>query len=136
MHPRQSSLVAQLVKYMPAMWETWAQSLDQEYPLEKEMVTHSSTLAWRIPWTEEQDRLQSMESQRVGQDCVTNLHFHKAIYKFVQCNPHQITNDIFHRNRTKIFKICLETQKNQNSQSNLFLKNFNFLWLCWFFVAL
>ena len=40
------------------------------------MATHSSTLAWRIPWTEEQDRLQSMESQRVGHDCVTNFHFH------------------------------------------------------------
>ena len=40
------------------------------------MATHSGTLAWRIPWTEEQDRLQSMESQRVGHDCVTNFHFH------------------------------------------------------------
>ena len=51
-----------------AMWETWVRSLDWEDPLEKEMATHSSTLAWKIPWTEEHGELQSMESQRVGQD--------------------------------------------------------------------
>ena len=45
----------------------------QEDPLEKDTATHSSTLAWRIPWTEEQDRVQSIESQRVGHDCVTNF---------------------------------------------------------------
>ena len=60
------SLVAQLVKNLPAMWETWAQSLGWEDPLEKGMATHSSILAWRIPWTEEPGRLQSMRSQRVG----------------------------------------------------------------------
>ena len=61
-----TSLVAQMVKYLPAMWETWVQSLCQEDPLEKEMATHSNTLAWKIPWTEEPCRLQSMGSQRVG----------------------------------------------------------------------
>ena len=55
------------------MWETWVQSLGQEDPLEKEMVTHSSILAWRIPWTEEHGGLQSMESQRVGLDWATSL---------------------------------------------------------------
>ena len=60
-----SSLVAQLVKSLPAMRETWVQSLDWEDPLEKEIATHSSILAWRIPWTEEPDGLQSMGSQRV-----------------------------------------------------------------------
>ena len=50
------------------MVETWVQSLDQEDPLEKEMATHSSILAWRIPWTEEPGRLQSMGSHRVGHD--------------------------------------------------------------------
>ena len=54
------SLVAQMVKHLPTMWETQVQSLGQEDPLEKEMATHSSTLAWKIPWTEEPDRLQSM----------------------------------------------------------------------------
>ena len=58
--------MAQTVKHLPTMWETWVQSLDQEVPLEKEMATHSSILAWKIPWTEEPGRLQSMWSQRVG----------------------------------------------------------------------
>jgi len=50
------------------MQETWVRSLGQEDPLEKEMATHSSTLAWKIPWMEDSGRLQSMESQRVGHD--------------------------------------------------------------------
>ena len=57
-----ASLVAQLVKNPPGMQETWVRSLGQEAPLEKGMATHSSILAWRIPWTEESDRLQSMRS--------------------------------------------------------------------------
>ena len=58
-----TSLVAQMVKRLPAMRETWVQSLGWEDPLEKEMATHSSTLAWKIPWTEEPCRVQSMGSQ-------------------------------------------------------------------------
>ena len=61
-----ASQVSQMVKCLPAMWETWVISLDQDDPLEKEMATHSSTLAWKIPWAEEPGRLQSMGSQRVG----------------------------------------------------------------------
>ena len=61
-------LVAQTVKRLPAMWETQVLFLSQEDPLEKEMAIHSSTLAWKIPWMEEPDRLQSMGSQRVGHD--------------------------------------------------------------------
>ena len=64
----QASLVAQLVKSLPVMWETWGQSLGGEDPLEKEMATHSSILAWKIPWTEEPDGLLSMGSPRVGDD--------------------------------------------------------------------
>ena len=63
-----ASLVAQTVKRLPAMRETRVQFLGREDPLEKEMAIHSSTLAWKIPWTEEPDRLQSMGSQRVGLD--------------------------------------------------------------------
>ena len=63
-----ASLVAQRLKNPPAMWETWARPLGWEDPLEKEMATHSSIFAWRIPWTEEPGRLQSMESQKVGHD--------------------------------------------------------------------
>ena len=61
-----SSLVAQSVKHLPTMRETRLQTLGQEDPLEKEMATHSSTLAWKIPQMEEPGRLQSVGSQRVG----------------------------------------------------------------------
>ena len=57
-----------MVKHLPAMLETWVQSLGQEGLLEKEMATHSSVLAWKIPWLEEPGRLQSMGSQRVRHD--------------------------------------------------------------------
>ena len=61
-------LMAQMVKRLPAMWKTQVHSLGQEDPLEKEVAIHSSILAWKIPWTEEPGRLQSMGSQRVGHD--------------------------------------------------------------------
>ena len=60
--------MAQRVKNLPTVQETQIRSLDQEDPLEREMATHSSILAWRIPWTEEPGGLQSMGSQRVGHD--------------------------------------------------------------------
>ena len=60
--------MAQMVKNLPAMQENQVQSLGQEDPLEKGMATHSSILAWRVPWTEEPGGLQSMGSQRVGHD--------------------------------------------------------------------
>ena len=64
--PNRPSLVAQRLKHLPAMQETWIQSLGWEDPLEKEMATHSSILAWRTPWMEEPSGLQSMGSQRIG----------------------------------------------------------------------
>ena len=60
--------MAQTVKRLPTMWETQVRSLGREDPLEKETATHSSTLAWKIPWMEEPGKLQSMGSQRVGHD--------------------------------------------------------------------
>ena len=63
---REPSLAVRLVKNLPAMQETQVQSLGLEDPLENEMATHSSTLVWKIPWTEEPGRLQPMESQKVG----------------------------------------------------------------------
>ena len=60
--------MAQMVKCLRAMWETLVRSLGREDPLEKEMATHSSTLAWKIPWMEELSRLQSTGLQRVGHD--------------------------------------------------------------------
>ena len=69
-----ASLVAQMVKRLPAMQETRVRFLGWEDPLEKEMAIPSSTLAWKIPWTEEPDRLQFMGSQRVGHDWATSLY--------------------------------------------------------------
>ena len=68
-----TSLVAQRLKHLPAMQESWVQSLGLEDPLEKEMATHSSFLAWRIPWMEEAGGLQFMGSQRVRHDWATSL---------------------------------------------------------------
>ena len=67
-HLKKRALVAQRLKRLPAMRETWVRSLGQEDPLEKEMATHCSILAWRIPWMEKSGGLQSTGSQRVGHD--------------------------------------------------------------------
>ena len=74
-----ASLVAQLVKSLPAVQETRVRSLGQEDPVEKKMATHATILAWRIPWTEEPGGLQSMGSPRVGLDRVTNFHFYPSV---------------------------------------------------------
>ena len=63
-----ASLVAQTIKRLSAVQETWVRSLGWEDPLEKEMAIHSSSLGWKIPWTEERSRLQLVGSQRVGHD--------------------------------------------------------------------
>ena len=70
----QASLVVRSVKNMPAVQESWVQSLGWEDPLEKKMATQSCTLAWEISWTEESGGLQSMGSQRVGHDWATNTY--------------------------------------------------------------
>ena len=81
MHTKMTFLVAQLVKNLPTMWETWLQSLGWEDPLEKEKATHSSILAWRIPWGPWihvwGDPIQSMGSLRVGHDWATFTFSHK-----------------------------------------------------------
>ena len=71
--------MAQTVKHLSAVLETWVRSLGWEDLQEKEMATHSSILAWKIPWTEEPGRLQSMGSQRVGHDRVTSLSLSLSI---------------------------------------------------------
>ena len=71
-----ASLVAQLVKNLPAMQNTWVQSLGNEDALEKEMATHSSILVWKTPWTEEPGRLQSMRSQESETTQQLNHHHH------------------------------------------------------------
>ena len=76
-----ASQVAQTVKSLPALWKTCVRSLGREDALEKDRATHSSILAWRIPWTEEPGRLQSKELQRVGHNWASNT-FHQY-YKSV-----------------------------------------------------
>ena len=77
-----ASLVAQTVKNSPAMWETWVRSLGWEHALEEGIATHSSLLAWRIPWIEKPGRLQSMGLQRVKHDWVTFTSLHIKIQSF------------------------------------------------------
>ena len=66
--------INKIIKNLPVMWETRVWSLGQEDTLEKEMATHSSILAWKIPWTEESGGLQSMGVQRIGHDWATNTY--------------------------------------------------------------
>ena len=87
LYPKYASLVAQKLKHLPAMQETRVQSLGWEDPLEKEMATHSSVLAWRIPWREEPGRLQSTGSQRVGHDWATSLLL-SSMFQFFNINGH------------------------------------------------
>ena len=81
-----ASLVAQRLKLLPAMWETWVRSPGREDPL-KEMATHSSTLAWRIPWTEEPSGLQSTG---FGHDCAASKLKVKSMEEYININVGQI----------------------------------------------
>ena len=90
-HPLIPSLVAQTVKRLPTMLETWVRSLGQEDPLQKEMTTHSSTLAWKILWVEEPGGLQCMGLQRVGHNRVTTTQMGKLRFgeiKVLSMNEH------------------------------------------------
>ena len=78
-------MVAQLVKNLPVMWETWVQSQGWEDPLEKGTAAHSSILAWRIPWTEEPGGLQSMGLQ--SQTQLSDFHFHFPVVKILHFIP-------------------------------------------------
>ena len=80
--------MAQTVKRLPTMQETWVRTLGQEDPLEKEMATHSSILAWKIPWTEEPGWLLSMGSQRVGHKWMTSLSLMILLYTCLHLNKH------------------------------------------------
>ena len=96
-HKQYASLVAQRLKRLPPMRETQVWSLGREDPLEKEMATHSSILAWRIPWTEEPGGLQSTGSQRVGHDWVTLLTLltlYREGWQTVVCRP-DLTHYLF-----------------------------------------
>ena len=83
-----ASLVAQMVKRLPAMWETRVRPLGWEDPLEKEMATHSSVLAWRIPWTVDPGRLQSMGLKDSDTTERLHTHFHKIL---INCKGEKVT---------------------------------------------
>ena len=100
----ETSLVAQTVKHLPTMQETQVRSLGGEDPLKKEMATHSSTLAWKIPW-EEPGRLPSMRSQRVGHDWATWLHFKLSVINSLKLNLHTYAIYTVHYHTEKILKI-------------------------------
>ena len=100
--------MAQRLKPLPAMRETWVRSLGWEDPLEKEMETHSSTLAWRIPWTEEPGGLQSTGSQRVGLDWGTLLLLF-FIINFTLFDSWRILSKLSHSGRLEV--IFLEFSK-------------------------
>ena len=95
--------MAQVVKNLPAIQETQVQILGQEAPLEEEMATHCSMLAWKIPWTEEPGRLQSMRSQRIRHDWA---HMHLCVHAHVYTHVHAIiyTHTFVHKPRYKLVR--------------------------------
>ena len=102
--------LAQTVKRLPAMQETWVWSLGREDPQEKEMAIHSSTRAWKIPWTEEPCRLQSMGLQRVRHDWATSLHFIRYMYTYIPSLPSHPTSHHLGHHRASSWAPCA-TQK-------------------------
>ena len=124
--------LAQMVKHLSTMLETWVQSLGRE-DLEKEMATHSSVLAWKIPWTEEPGRLQSLGWQRVGHDWATSLYMctnHKACVKQGTTLPQNIYPPITSENPQNFshgkFKMSL-TALSDHTFPNPILSNFHWL---------
>ena len=100
-----ASLMAQTVKHLPTMQETRVQSLGQENLLDKEMATHSSILAWKMPWMEEPGRLQSMGSQRVRHNWATSLSFFLTILKFYRSLKSQVLEPLIQNTKSIISQI-------------------------------
>ena len=98
-----ASLVAQRIKHLPAMWETWVRSLGWEDSLEKEMATHSSSLSWRIPWMEEPDRLYSSRGCQ-ELDMTEWLHFLSSSFSKSSLNIWKFTVHVLLKLDLKIFE--------------------------------
>ena len=115
-------LAAQMVKHLPTMWETRVRFLGWEDPLGKEMATHSSILAWKIPWTEDPGRLQSMGLQRVGHDWATSLHSLILLFQLPHLGKICYLNSIFFSNthpwefKTRNEESVVSKQKSKNTQ--------------------
>ena len=99
--------MAQTVKHLSTTQETWVWSLGWKDPLEKEMAIHSSTIAWKIPWTEEPGRLQSMGSQRVGHDWATSLSFHFQCHLVSLLLSASLMGHLWEYNCHRLFQKCL-----------------------------
>ena len=130
-----ASLVAQRLKCLPPMWETRVWSLGHEDPLEKEMATHSSILAWRIPWTEEPGGLQSTGSQRVRHDWVTLLTYLEEIklLYFVICNNLDFLSILIWKkiiNSLRISNLASWGNSMAIKDTGSFFAFF-FFWFCW-----
>ena len=112
----ESSLVAQIVKNLPTMWETGVWSLGQEDTLEEGMATYSSTLSWRVPWTEEPGGLQSMESKRVRHDLVTNTITFLSLKHF----PAQLWTQISPRGQAQLIPYMTKWETEVQGASLIF----------------
>ena len=118
-----TSPVAQRLKRLPAMQETWAQSLGQEDPLEKEMATHSGILAWKIPWTEELGGLQSMGLQRVRYDRATSLS--------LLCIKYINSKELLHKTGNCIqYLIITYMEKNWYKNEYIYMRTYTYVCVC------
>ena len=117
-----ASLVAQMVKNLPAVWETWVQSLSWEDPLQEGMTTHSSILAWRIlPWTEEPGGLQSMGLQRVRHDWATKHSAQRFVIlsKVSQRRKNIVCHPLYVESEKKWYKWTCKIEANSQTQNEL-----------------
>ena len=105
--------VAQRLNCLPPIWETWVQSMGWEDPLEKEMATHSSTLAWRIPWTEEPGRLQSVGSKKSDTTEWLHIHFQRENHAGEEYNREYVSVLVQFK-KFHLFKVC-QAERNLNS---------------------
>ena len=115
-----ASLVVHSVNSLPAVQETQVQSLGEEIPLEKGMATHSSILAWRIPWTEEPGGLQSVGSQRVGHDWVTNTFTFRHIIN-ISLHFYQKSLSLFDNLTTYLGTYLLFSFRFSSISNNIFM---------------
>ena len=127
------SLVAKSVKNLPSGQETWVWSLGWEDPLEKEMATHSSIFAWRIPWTDEPGRLHIVHGvARVGHDLATKERERWLTFLFLKCSPNitKVSNQFYFINQWKSIYLIMHFIQNL---SHAFLCSYDFenLYACW-----
>ena len=120
-----------MVKHLPTIRETRVWSLDQEDPLEKEMATHSSTLSWKIPWTEEPGRLQSMGSKRVGHDWETSL-FTFTMLTTVSIYEHRLCFHLFRSSLISFSTVFYFSEYKSYTPLDRFIPKYFTLFWCYY----